>query len=465
MGLLDWFKGSNPEMQMKANSINYDKIVDALIKWADGKAASIPQNSLAYINDVYFTNDHVYAVVRLLSRSASMLPIYLYKVKDKKKLTRYKAIMKSQNPDFVRAEVIKSQALEEVTTHPILKILAKPNALQGQAEFIENAIGFKLVTGNSFLLGLSPETGPNAGKFVSLEVLPSQYVDIILGQNLIKEYQLKINGTSKTFDPKDVCHIKYWSPDYSSPGSHLYGVSPIRAGRNKIKMGNDSATTMVQMLQNMGMFGMFTLKEDGAELGETQAQILEQKFYQKQRQKGRVMFANGNFTWQTAGMSPVDLAILEANKTSLRDVCNIYSVSSQLLNDPENKTYNNMKEARKAMWTNAVLPDFYALLDELNRWWVSQYDDTLILDTDLQAIPELQEDFDKLVGYVKEMYWAKIDEQRAMCGLDSAQGSIGGMYAMPGNRILLDGSGKMQTSVASSKFDKEWEEWIKQGRY
>ena len=456
----------------KASSVNYDKILSTMTQYYSGQAAHLPQNDNTYVNDGYFSNDHIYSIIRLLTRAASTIPIYLYKVVDKKALRRYKNFQLSDSPDFIKMAGLKKKALEQVDSHQILDVLENPNPLQSQAEFIENVLGFKYLLGNSYIMGTGPTSGDNKGTYQELNVLPAQHVKIKIGKGYepIECYVLSKGSTKIEIPPEQICHLKSWSPDYSGAGSHMYGVSPLRAGRQKIKIGNDGTNTMVKMLQNMGMFGMFVLKDKDIELDEDKARLFERMFYQKQSQKGRTMFTGGDFKWENAGMSPVDLAIMEANKMSLRDLCNLFSTSSQLLNDPDNKTYNNMKEARKAMWTNAILPDFNSLVGELNRWLVKPHNDKgaeqYVLDYDIHAIPELQEDMDKLIGYVKEMYWSSIDEKRSMTGLDMLGTEFGNSLMMPANLLATNRDGNA-ISAESSLDDLKmlFEEHIKNGKY
>lgn len=83
-------------------------------------------------------------------------------------------------------------------------------------------------------------------------------------------------------------------------------------------------------------------------------------------------------------------------KMNLRQLCNIYRVNSALLNDPDNKTYNNMYEARKALISDAILPELTSARADFNKWLVEPYNKSenkrYFLDFDLDVFPELQED-------------------------------------------------------------------------
>ena len=55
-------------------------------------------------------------------------------------------------------------------------------------------------------------------------------------------------------------------------------------------------------------------------------------------------------------MSSTDLQLVEKGVINLRAICNVFGLDSSLFNDPANKTFNNRKEAEKALYTNAIIP-------------------------------------------------------------------------------------------------------------
>ncbi len=55
-------------------------------------------------------------------------------------------------------------------------------------------------------------------------------------------------------------------------------------------------------------------------------------------------------------MSATDLQLVNSDVVTLRAVCNVFGLDSSLFNDPANKTFNNRKEAEKALFTNAIIP-------------------------------------------------------------------------------------------------------------
>ena len=65
----------------------------------------------------------------------------------------------------------------------------------------------------------------------------------------VKSYTLEYNGTVR-IDANDVCHIKDFNPYYDGTGSHLYGMSPLKAGLRAMDTNNEAVTIGVKYLQN-----------------------------------------------------------------------------------------------------------------------------------------------------------------------------------------------------------------------
>lgn len=389
-----------------------------VVKQIGGMPVFLKRDSSTYIDKGYTYNTHVYSIINLIVKSVAATPFLLYEVKDEKSFSRYKAANSASGINFKNALTYRAKALEEVDKHPILKILKRPNESQGQSEFIENALGYKLLTGNAFIYGVGTENGVNANKFQQLYVLPSQYMGVMPNATLtgVEAYELNL-GITRKFSKEEIIHLKYWNPNWSNTGDHLYGLSPLASAARVLQKSNDNTTSSAKLLQNTGAIGILTA-DDAFDMTEEQVQAAEQKYYEKfggSNNRGRIWMSSKKFTWQQIAMSAVDLALHDAAKMDMRDLCNVYGVQSQLLNDPDNKTYANMAEARKSLIINKALPELYSLRDELNRTLVKQWSEKgkqYYLDVDLQAIPELQEDMALLVNQLTQMWWLTGNEKR-----------------------------------------------------
>jgi HK97 family phage portal protein len=400
----------------------------------------IKNNQEKLIKEGFMMNPTVYMIVSYITRLAAQIPWVLYEVKDEKILNRYK----NMDPtDTIQARIYESKALEQISSNKILDIWKRPNEYQGQSEFIEQMLGFRLVTGNTYVFGSGPLTGDNVGQFHELEILPSYMVGVQYGspQDPVKDYYW-VHDPSVRIEKEKIMHSRYWSPLPLSHGG-LYGLSPLMASSRLVTRNNDSITSSVKSLQNMGAIGMLsryvgTPGEKG--LTPEQAEQVEKKYYEKfggANNRGKIMVTGAAVKWQQMAMSPVDLKIIEQEQMDLRQLCSVYGLQSQLFNDPDNKTYNNMKEAKQSAYTQAVIPVMRSIRDELNRWWIPPFEEAagvkLWFDMDLQAVPELQTNIKELMDWLDRAKMLTYDEQRAVINYSPLE--------MPGTDVLWQEGG------------------------
>jgi len=178
------------------------------------------------------------------------------------------------------------------------------------------------------------------------------------------------------------------------------------------------------------------VSKDGT-LNEVQAQALKDKFrkqYQGANNGGDVIITPKDLSWVNFGLSASDLSLIEQYNASIKDLCNIYNVPAVLLNNTESSTYNNVKEAKKSLYQNAVIPELIKIRDELNRWLVPAYGQNLYLDFDFTAISEMQEDTDKLVQQLSNAWWITPNEKReAMYYASDSENEFMNDYYIPAN--------------------------------
>ena len=157
------------------------------------------------------------------------------------------------------------------------------------------------------------------------------------------------------------------------------------------------------------------MSEEG-DLTEVQAQQLKDKFrssYQSSNNAGDVIITPKKLSWVNFGLSASDLSLIEQYNASVKDLCNIYNVPVQLLNNTDSSTYNNQKSAKAALYQHAVMPELYKIRDELNRWLAPKFGEKIYIDFDFSVIPELQEDMDKVVAQMTQAWWLTPNEKRA----------------------------------------------------
>lgn len=403
-------------------------------------------NSDDIIKKGYQYNPNVYSVINLIVNAASGIPFELYEVKNKKEFSRYKAL-KNGNIFSPQAEMSRVKAMEKVDNSGLLELLKNPNPLQGDVEFTQNVLGYKLLTGNSYINLVAPGAGVNKGLAKQMYVLPAHLTEIISSGNMydpIGGYELMMFDKSIKFEADEVIHLKYWNPDWSTTGAHLYGQSPLLAYSRVIQVDNDNYTANATLLQNMGAIGI--LSGDGdTDFDPEQLAKLKQQYKQNYKgsdRLGEIIIASSKLTWQKMGLNIGDLGILEARKFNLRDICNAYNINSALLNDPDNKVYANAKEARKSLYMDVAIPLLDSYIGELNRTVVESYSKAegkeYVLGYDINSVPEIQEDLEKVRGSIKDIWELTPNQRLDIMGFEKNNDPLMNQIWMPSNLISMN---------------------------
>ena len=401
-----------------------------------------PEKDETYINKGYMFNSTVYSIVNLIAKTASSIPFQIYEIKNQNELKKYKAMTSGlMNGNILHKSLLqRKHALAELDNTDLHKLLERPNPAQSYSSWIQEIIAFGKLTGNRYIYGIKPESGPNQSKWQELYVLPSQSVEI--NSNGIFEpvsgYSLDYSGEYK-IEADDICHIKDFNPHYDGTGSHLYGMSPLKAGLRSLDTNNAAVTTGVKYLQNQTSRGV--LMSDEGDLNEVQAKQLKDKFrqqYQGADNAGDIIITPKKLSWVNFGLNAADVSLIEQYNASIKDLCNIYSVPVQLLNNTDTSTYNNMVEAKKTLYQNAVIPELNKIKDELNRWLVPSFGENLYLDFDYSNIAELQEEMDSVVKQMGSAWWTTPNEKRQAMnfGVDEENEEMNDYY-IPANLMPM----------------------------
>lgn len=378
-----------------------------------------------YITKGYMGNPMVYSVVDRITNTCAIPPFKVYKIKDKRKHARYAAYTsKNATPaSLLKAMTMKQEVYEEVMGTELNDLIDKPNKLMSANEFTQASVGFKLLTGNRYWFVNKLEAGANAGKPYELYNLPPQHTTPQMGANLwdVAGYIMQLNTEVKL--PKDVIiHSRYWNPNYDGTGSHLIGLSPLKAASKILDRSNLAQTRGASMMKNAGAEGILyneSASEDDMtteQVGQMQKKLNDQILGAENA--GAIRLANGKLGFIRFGMSASDMGILEQEKYSNEMICNVFKVPAGLFLANANATDNNISAWNKQLITQACIPALCDLRDDWNEVAKMYKGQDLYVDFDLSFYPELQEDMGKQVGYLKDAWWISGEQKRNMMNMD-----------------------------------------------
>ena len=374
-----------------------------------------------FIDKGYKYNPTIYSLIQLISKSAITVPFKIYQKLDESAVKEYKGLLSNglNEESVFKSKLMRKHIFEEVEHSALGKLLERPNPAQSFSVFLQELISFGKLTGNRFVYGIAPENGENKGVYSQLYNLPAHLIEI-KSDGIFKpvsKYTMMYNESKYQLSAEEVLHIADFNPDYQGDGTHLYGQSPIEAGMRVLTTANEAVETNLKFLHNQSARGMLTPDDD--QLTPTQAQQLKdalRRNYQGSKSANDIMITGKKFSWTNFGLSTSDLQLLESYNATIKDLCNLYGVPVQLLNNTESTTYDNYRIARKVLFTNAIIPELNKIRDEFNRWLVPQYGEDLYFDFDYSAIPELMPEQQQLIDNLSKSYWLTTNEKREASG-------------------------------------------------
>lgn len=405
-----------------------------------GEVAWYNNDGSTFIDKGYTANDIVYSAVNMVMDKVRCAPWGLYKVDDESSLKAYRGIMSKKDfsgDDWAQAMKLRKKALvpmEKFTSQAgkLKEKLTWPNEYETFTDLIANSVGYEMITGNSMWDAVILDMGTNKGVPEEIYNLPADLIQVIATRgypNRIIGYRLEAGGEPINFEKERILHIRHWNPMYDINGGHLYGLSPLRAASQILKRSNSAKEASVSAFENGGAIGVLYVDDDRMSPEQGLEQIAAVKDKWNNEYSGKDAFRKVAHSGYKTGFTKitdtlVDMNLIEVENLDMRRLFNIWGLPSQLANDPENKTYNNQKEAEVALTSRGALPKLTSRRDNLNRklqtdWGFKGVN--IYADFDMSVFTELQEDNEKKWNWVKTLP-VSTAYKLEMMGLDVPEG-------------------------------------------
>ncbi|MCA8870020.1 MAG: phage portal protein [Rhodobacteraceae bacterium] len=303
--------------------------------------------------------------------------------------------------------------------HPLLALLARPNAAQGRADLLESLYGQLLLSGDGYLEAVSGDSDVP----LELHVLRSDRMQLLPGEDgWPVAYEYRVGGRKHRFDMTamlpPVCHIRAFHPQ-----DDHYGLSPMQAAASALDVHNSASRWSKSLLDNAARpSGAIVYKgADGqGQMGQDQYDRLldeMQSYHQGAANAGRPMLLEGGLDWKPMGFSPSDMEFQKTKESAAREIALAFGVPPMLLGLPGDATYANYQEAHRAFYRLTVLPVAGKVLASIANWLSAFSHETLRLEPDLDGIPALSAEREARWKRVTEADFLTATEKRALLGL------------------------------------------------
>ena len=377
-------------MRRRAPEAKQSRVAPVIALHMQGRAVWTPRDYAALAEEGYRRNAVAYRCVRLIAEAAASLPWLLY------------------------------DGTRELSEHPLLALIERPNGAQAGADFFESWYSFLQVAGNSYMELVEVEGSPR-----ELYVLRPDRMKAVPGRAGWPEaYEYSVNGRVVTIPcgtQSPVLHMRLFNPvdDY-------YGMSPLEAAACAIDIHNAAGSWNKSLLDNAARpSGALVYKggEAGANLTEDQFERLKRELaenYQGAANAGRPLLLEGGLDWTSMGLTPQEMDFIAAKHAAAREIALAFGVPPMLLGIPGDNTYANLREANRAFWRGTVLPLAGRTARALTHWLGPRYEGKLRLWYDADGVDALSADRDALWARVSRADFLSDAEKREAVGYGSA---------------------------------------------
>jgi HK97 family phage portal protein len=311
---------------------------------------------------------------------------------------------------------------EGVGSAPLLpsdaKALALVSATSAGQSLLETLAAQLLLHGNGYVQVVRGGSGVP----IELFALRPERVSVVAGADgWPAAYQYKVGDRTLSLAVEDeegwpqVIHLKAFHP-----ADDHYGAGCLAAAEQAVAIHNAASGWNRALLENAARPSGALVMDAGDGNGLTSDQFDRLKAelqgaYSGAGNAGRPMLLEGGLKWQSLSLTPADMDFAELKAAAARDIALAFGVPPMLLGLPGDNTYANYREANRALWRLTLLPLAAKILGGLTeglRPWFPK----LELAVDLDRVPALAEDRERLWAQVSAAAFLDRDEKRALLG-------------------------------------------------
>ncbi|MBC2670515.1 phage portal protein [Novosphingobium piscinae] len=301
-------------------------------------------------------------------------------------------------------------------------LLGLVGATSGGQSLLETAASQLLLHGNAFIQILKD----GAGRPVELYALRPERVTVLPGADGWPEaYGYRAGERTLTLPLLDsdaspnLIHVRGFHP-----ADDHYGAGCLAAADRAVATHNAASAWNRALLENAARPSgalVYEAGEGNALTGEQFERLRRElvEAFAGQSNAGRPLLLEGGLRWQALSLSPADMDFATLKAAAARDIALAFGVPPMLLGLPGDSTYANYREANRALWRLTLLPLAAKLLGALAEGLATWFPEA-VLAVDLDQVPALAEDRERLWAQVSAADFLTAAEKRALLGLTTA---------------------------------------------
>ena len=284
----------------------------------------------SYSNDQAMRLGAVYCATNQISNSVAMLPIYIYRIENGKKIR---------------------------VNHNLYNVLnMSPDRKYTSFMFMKQMIESVLLKGNAYAYIVRDENL----NVVSLQYIDSDYVTPVLQPDGGVKYI--VNGLKEAVDSINMIHL------YLHLDQTFRGISTIKYASQALETASDAEQHAANFFKSGGNLSGI-IKASSILTNDQKKQIQDSwvSSFNGNRNKVSVAILPQGLEYQPISVNPEDAELLETRKYDVINIARFFNISPIKLFDLSDVSYNSMEAAQIAYLNDTILPWTKLIEAEFNR--------------------------------------------------------------------------------------------------
>ncbi len=311
---------------------------------------------------------------------------------------------------------------EGVASAPVVgdaRAVALATARSAGQDLLETAAAHLLLHGNAYIQMIADGAG-GVGELYALR--PERVTVEADAGGWPVAYRYRVGAATTRIAAEDAAgrpqliHVRAFHPT-----DDHYGLGCMNAAAGAVAIHNAAARWNKALLDNAARPSGALVHDpgDGGVLSPDQFARLRAEMddaFAGAANAGRPMLLDGGLKWQAMSLTPADMDFVGLKAQAAREIALAFGVPPMLLGLPGDNTYANYREANRALWRQAIVPMGERILGGVRQAlapWLGE----VALAIDLDGIPALSEDRERLWARVAAADFLSVDEKRAMVGM------------------------------------------------
>ncbi|PSJ50124.1 phage portal protein [Kumtagia ephedrae] len=305
----------------------------------------------------------------------------------------------------------------ELSRHPLVTLMERPNPRQAGASFLEALYGHLLISGNAYV-----ELVEAGGDLRELHLLRPDRVGVVCdGQGWPVALEHRTEKAKRVVPLGGATAGGALQMSLFHPLDDVRGFPPLEAALMALDTHNAAGRWNKALLDNSARpsGALVYAPKEGGNLTDEQFERLKADLseeYTGAAKAGKPLLLEGGLDWKAMGLSPKDMDFIEAKHSASRDIALAFGVPPMLLGIPGDNTYANYQEANRAFYRMTVLPLVARTVREFSAWLAPAFGDGLRVAYDADQVDGLAAEREALWARVGAAGFLSDDEKREAVG-------------------------------------------------